>query len=512
MHYVRRTGVLVATALALAAGARARAAEPTYAELVKSHEDDIAKYTAVSPDFPPAMIARLSYADFLARHFDTDCAARMAAAEEQRAIVARNPAFEVVYPQASAEMRQIEFAIAYGLAQCTNGDDELVAALEKALVAAQDAVVAYSKLHDYRQMVIAQFNVAKVHHDLNDGEGPRWLELALATDAQYGLRDDALDNFKTLEQWRGHQPDPAVVDRYMKDFPARSVALQFGWRPVTSEIRTEQTLTKMQGGKPVVVAATLTGNGKITKDGTDFVLTVGDVRSEKTGSSFGDELASAIARIAAQTPPMTVGPRGEFKGVADLEGFAGRSGAELLAMIDRLVPADDPRRPQAKAAAESMLKTSLNKDVLDATFRLGHMIETSFWIGATLKQGVISNTKTLWHMPGTPQGFIDSTIEFEVAGFVPCAMTEVDPRCAEILIDIMPTDAAVAARQAELAKQGKGALNYWATTHLRVILDPQTLFCYAREMHASAYVSLKTAAGESTEISSNDTKSTTTYQ
>ncbi len=508
----RAARALVGAIATLGLTVAATAAEPTYADQVKELEADIAKYTAVSPDFPLAIAAHLNYSAFLARHFETDCAARMAAAEEQRQIIARNPATEVVMPQASAQLRALEFAVDFGLAQCTDNDTDLIAALNKALLAAQDAVVAYSKLHNYREMVIAQFNVAKVHHGLNDGEAPRWLELALATDAQYGYRADALENFKLLEEWRGHQPDPAVVDRYMKDFPARSVTFKFDWRPAASDTHFQQTTTKLQGGKAVVVSATLNGKGKIEKSGADFVLSLTDVQPEGTGSAAGDELARTISRITAEVPPMTVSSRGEYKGVKDLEGFAARAGAELMTLLDKRVPADDPRRPQIKASVENMLKLSLNKDVLDSTFKLGFMLETSFWIGATLKQGALSTTTSGYFMPGTPQGFIDSEFDFEVGGLVPCTATEVDANCVELLLDITPTDAAIEARRAELVKQGKGELHYWATTHARVIVDPKTLFCYARETHASAYVSLKSGTAESTEITSSDSKSATTLR
>jgi hypothetical protein len=64
---------------------------------------------------------------------------------------------------------------------------------------------------------------------------------------------------------------------------------------------------------------------------------------------------------------------------------------------------------------------------------------------------------------------------------------------------------------AELLKQGKGELTYWATTWIRVVVEPDTLRSHALEIRRHAYLALAKGAEREVEITRRVVSGTQSY-
>jgi hypothetical protein len=80
---------------------------------------------------------------------------------------------------------------------------------------------------DYQSAAIMQFNAAAALHDLGDQDGAqKALEAAIAMDRDYDFRDDAADNIRLLQHWRGEDESDARIAELMKDFPGAYCGIQ----------------------------------------------------------------------------------------------------------------------------------------------------------------------------------------------------------------------------------------------------------------------------------------------
>ena len=65
-----------------------------------------------------------------------------------------------------------------------------------------------------------QFNIAATLHALGDNDAAiTALQTIIATDREFGFRDDAQDNIRTLQHWQGGDESDAKIAELMKDFP-----------------------------------------------------------------------------------------------------------------------------------------------------------------------------------------------------------------------------------------------------------------------------------------------------
>ena len=107
-------------------------------------------------------------------------------------------------PSALAREAAIDYQIHVGRASCDSGvvlrDQELRAAVESA----RRAVDLYKDEFDAVSMVTMQFNLGVTYHELGESSAAfAALQTALEMDREYGFREDAKDNYRTILQWKG---------------------------------------------------------------------------------------------------------------------------------------------------------------------------------------------------------------------------------------------------------------------------------------------------------------------
>jgi hypothetical protein len=369
----------------------------------------------------------------------------------------------------------------------------------------------------YEPMTIMQFNVAQTFHDMgDDAQAVKELQAALDLDRTFGFKSDAEDNFRTLNEWQKKAVTDADVEAFSAPFAARTVTLGFGWAPAKVEVTGTFDNATYEGNaiRHTRFSLPLTGTIKAANDELVYELKAGEPKLDAStaGADVDKKVVALMARILGRIPVVVVSKAGELKEVRDLDAFSQQMNAEIDAAVKSAVPEKDPRYAAVKAATDQELKPFAAPDNLRGRVQQEYSLETGIWIGATLEQGAWLSLPLTLSMNGTPQGFIEHTVEAAFARRVPCAPGQAPEGCVELVLEAVPTDKAVADVTQKLQESDKGRLDYVAATRMRIVVDPATLVPYEHETLRYTYLALANKGQRAVKISSEQSVSAYKYR
>ena len=487
--------VEVAALLALTSVADAADAPPP-----QTFDEVIAALEKADPGSPEVLSDRLEYAGQLVDAVEADCQQHLDTAQSQLDTVARSPATDVVLPNGRARIADIQYRLKLARGSCGTGPAERESDLREALTAARQAVGLYRDALDYQSMAIMQFNVGVTQRMLGDHEAAvASLESAVAMDREYGFRQDAEDNSKLLAVWNGPAntaggADPVTVPTVIITAqPTRSVALKFAWvaHEATLGVKVDQ----------VVVADDSVIHGSASRFFKQRVYSSGSggwVVSCEPGQIAYDlaawpseprevhDLAYTFGAALA-SPGFQVTAQGDFKRVLDLSRVASK---QTAAMRDLILGRTQSAAGAAHlpAAAVSVTKPVFGPDEVEEHAEEDYDFETGVWIGAILEQGVWYNMSGQLILPGTRDLLLLNDVEFAYTRDVPCTSdsTRQPGSCVEIVVHATPQEKLradlVSYLNRRLTFSHKARGQYWSTTYMRIVLDPNTLTTYVYDV------------------------------
>jgi hypothetical protein len=240
-----RSWLCGASAWMLTSGALAQV--PSLADSIKPLAAALAELDKSDPDSPAALSGRLEYVDLLLRSEEGDCQQRLENAQSELDSATANPAFEVVLPAGAARQADLEYRIHAARAGCNAPDpSKRHNELHQALAAAQRSVDLYRDALDYRSTAAMEFDIAVTQRLLgNDSAAVAALRSTIDMDREYGLHDDAADNYALLAKWTG---DTSATNGGMEDFPARTVTLKFGWSICNAQVAIDASFARVVDG------------------------------------------------------------------------------------------------------------------------------------------------------------------------------------------------------------------------------------------------------------------------
>ena len=532
--FLAATAALVMRATACAP--LSSAATPEVPIKATDFEAAIARLEPHGPQSPEALNARLQYADFLSEPAADDCQQRLAAAQSQLDIVAASPAANVLLPLAPALIANGEYKIHLAHASCGN-QPPLKTELEQALAAAQRAVGLYRDALDYQSAAIMQFNVAATDYALADVPAAiPALQAAIAMDREFGFREDAEDNTRSLLRWRGSGAGDGDVAALMKDFSARTAEFKFNWSSGDADVAISAADASVIDGKIVRSQGTGTLNHHVSASPTGWTV------SNEPGNStyeMGDWPTDAkkdlewsamyfLASALLLAPTIEIGRDGNFNSVADAQSFGTSLAAKASVQLSG-IPSE---------TADATLKAAFSPDFIESSAMQNYGIETGTWIGAKLEQGVWYQMSTPLFLSALGLGhyLVNHDISFAFTRQVPCTADAPDHLCAEIVVHATPdTDdlnmaVQMVDRQLGLPDQqtpdpntvvkvvggqlrfaASQTLHYWSMTDLRLVIDPDTLRPYVCDTRQHWYAAFDGLGQGDSVIESVRTVSTSVY-
>jgi tetratricopeptide (TPR) repeat protein len=499
---------IAVTAVIVAAAACAPA--PPRVALPSDFETTIARLEAQDPGSPEALNARLQYADFLAKDTGGDCGKQLDAAQVQLDAVTRRPALPVLLPLGAARLANGAYAIRAARAVCDAS--RRTAELEQALDAARQAVGLYRDGLDYQSSAIMQFNAAAALHDLGDQDGAqKALEAAIAMDRDYGFRDDAADNIRLLQHWRGEDESDTKIAELMKDFPARTADFKFHWSSTDADVEINVDDTSMIDGKIIRSRGSVGLKRHVRADPMGWTV------SNEPGTihyELGDWPADArksqwttmyfMARALLQAPNIVVGKDGEFRSVANPQAFGTNLATEVSPQISAQVgEITSDAAPGSADAIMHDLSPAFSQEFIDSSAMQDYGLQTGTWIGAKLAQGVWYQMSTPLFLPrlGLGHYLVQYDVNFAFTHQVPCKAESPDHLCAEIVVHATPDASALKATLEEAGRQlkisDKRSLHGWSVTDLRLVVDPDTLLPYICDTRQYWYAAIDRAGSKS---------------
>jgi hypothetical protein len=366
-------------------------------------------------------------------------------------------------------------------------------------------------------MAIMQFNVAQTLHDIGDeAQAEKELQAAIELDRTFGFKSDAEENYRTLNEWQKKEITDADVSAFSAPFAPRSVTLKFGWRPAKVEANATFDNASYEGGsvRHTKFSIPMTGTIKAEQDNLVYEMKLGEPKLDASnlGSDVEKKLVSLMARILGRMPVAVVSKTGELKEVRDVDAFAKQMNAEIDKAVQQAVPESDPRHAAVKSATDEELRPLATPDNLTARIQEGYSLETSIWTDATLEQNAWVRLPLTLSMNGTPQGYIEHTVEAALARRVPCAAGMPAEGCAELVVEAVPTPKAVSDVAQKLQDGNQGRLDYAAATRMRLVVDPQTLVPYEIESLRYTYLALANKGQRAVKIASEQSLSVYKYR
>jgi hypothetical protein len=502
--------LFAATAAATAETVPAETQEPQASS--QDVQDAIAVLDKIDPRAPAALAGRLAYANFLAGSTSGDCRERLAEAQTLLEGIQANPALEVTLPDGLARAANIEYRIHLARASCGGSPPDRDAELRKALAATLRAVELYRDALDYHSMAIAQFDAGAAYRLLGDaGAAATALETAIDMDREYGFREDARDNHRLLMRWKRSDSgaaDPGAADPSAKDpqdSPSRSATLKFGWTANAADVAIQMDYSRLVAGK--LLRAHGTGfvrrhirrvyrhwvasyEPTMTADDADVKADAADVKAD--GAADLNKLAIVFTRALRQHPDIEVGDTGDLREVLDSSLVARRLSAAARALMRER---DAGGGTAARLSRHAVYATNIAfaPELVETKAAEDYSLETGAWIGARLEQGVWYKMSAALTMPGTEQLLLPHDIEFAYTRDVPCAAASTTRECVELVIHATPQEDAVrefidALTQHLRLRRGQTA-DYWSTTYLRIVTDPNTLETQASDSRRYWYLS-----------------------
>ena len=449
---------------------------------------------ADDPDIAQSLERRLAYTQSLAESDEGDCAARLNEVQRQHDLAAADPSLDILISQGRARLANIEYRLHLGRASCGAGaprKDELLAAID----AAQRGVSLYGAGYDYSSMAVMQYGVAAGWRLLGDKDkAVAALEAAIAMDTEFGLSEDAEDNSKTLQGWKGQAVDAAQTT---VSVPKRSVTLKFAWEPRDADVTLRADYLSLESGKPVhgTASTRLVRHIRADKDGwvlsseaTDRHYIFGDWQDRSATSMVRTVVAQAAEQM--WPPDLKVGSDGGFKDTVDPAGTA-------VALTDDVNKVS--RELQLEREADVDLTSAFGRSMqllaqpagIQAKGAEDYTLAISAWIDASLDQGVWYEMKAPLLLPGIAT-LVDHDIQFAYARPVPCTSDAAEANCAEILVHARPSPDDLNERLAYI-KRGlrlHQPIRYEAATDLRLVVDPARLMIHASDMRRHWYLGI----------------------
>jgi hypothetical protein len=480
-------------------------------------EAAIARLEKRDPNAPEALNARLQYADFLVNATTGDCQTRLDTAQAQLDILAARPATRILLPLGAAKLADSAYKIHSARADCDamQRTDELHKALDAARTAAHD----YRGALDYQSAAIMQFNVAAALRALNDNQAAvAALQTTIAMDREFGFQDDAGDNIRLLQHWRGEDESDARIAALMKDFPApQPAAFKFAWAQSDAKEDIAVTETNLTGGKVVQSSGAITLNRHVRPDRLHTWTVSYDPAT--ASASLGDWPASndilkpftgyLMAIALLETPPFRVDQTGEFEDVPNSMHFS----TELMANVSA---GFGTPTPDQKVLARN-LRAVLSPGYVETFAAEKYSLETATWAGAKLEQGVWYQMSAPLSLPGLGMGefLVTHNIAFSYARMVACTPDDTARSCAEIIVHATPEPDDLHKARLQISSDNHlpdfDALHYWSSTELRLVVKPGTLEPYVSDMRRSWYIAIDGAPDNKPVISSERLVTTTTY-
>jgi hypothetical protein len=494
---------LAFAAMLWAAGMPLCAADPTGVAtkdevIAKQFADALDSSNSQEPQSPDTLNTRLGFAEFLAKSEGGDCHMRLENAHNQLDI-ARASQAGIALPFALAREAAVDYQIHVGRASCDGStvsrDPELRAAVESA----RHAVSLYRDEFDAVSMVTMQFNVGVTYHELGeDTAAVAALQTAIKMDREYGFREDANDNYRTLLQWNGQPAGPDEVAVLMKDFPQRSTSLSFGWfdskADLTLTLEYEQLSEggrlSMHGMKAAERRVQSRANGwtvSFEPRGTHY-----EIRNWPNDESLAQGIVVSLTRMALQFHDFDLARAGNFAQSIAAHKFESSMSSDVKAVTGFLAQNNASSRFAKQIRKESdKYGNSKNGYSVEALVAETYNIETGTWIGASLDQGVWYDMSVPLSLPLAPGLFVTHQIEFAFTRQVPCMADSTDEACIEIVVRATP-DPEVLRRLlsnvAEKLRLGlKEALQSSSATYMRLVIEPNTLQFYESDMRRYAY-------------------------
>ncbi len=507
--------VLVLVPLAPAVCDAAMAATP--AVRTADFEAAIARLDQMDPQAPQALNTHLQYADFLANATDGDCRARLDTAQAQLDVVAARPATRILLPLGQARLDGGAYKIHAARAECDAQarDSELNKALDAARAAANDYRIGL----DYQSAAIMQFNVAATLRALGDDQAALTaLETAIAMDRTYGFRDDAEDNIRLRQHWRGEDESDAKIAELMRDFPARTTTLTFGWRESDARQDIAATETNLTEGRVVESTGDITlerhvrpdrlHGWAVSYDPATANVNLGDWPGD--GGTLKPFTGYLLALALLETPQFRVDQTGNFDDLRDATHFSTALSASVTAGFGTPTP-------DQKVLARN-LKTVLSPDYIATNTAEKYSLETATWAGATLELGVWYQMTAPLFLPGLGMGefLVTHKIAFSYARAVACTPDDAALGCAEIIVHATPDPDDLQKTRVEISSDNHlpdfDALRYWASTDLCLVVRPGTLAPILSDMRKSWYIAVNGSPKYQSVIASERIVTTTRYQ
>jgi tetratricopeptide (TPR) repeat protein len=490
------------------------------------YEAAIARLEKSDPLAPEALNARLQYADFLADDTTGDCHARLDGARAQLDAVAARPAAGVLLPLGPAKLASIAYKIHMGRADCAamQRTDEL----NKALDATRTAAHLYRAGLDYASAAVMQFNVAATLHALNDNQAAiAALQAVIAMDREFGFRDDAQDNIKLLQHWRGEDESDAKITELMQDFPAaRTAELKFAWTRSDARMDIAATETNLTAGQVVQSHGMIALPRHVRQDPHGWAVSYDT--TAKASLDLGQWPANPdiyfkrftgymLAIALLETPNYKVTGTGDFDAVTDPDNFSKAMSAEVSAAFGAAMADQGDNDGISKALAQN-LKTVVQPGYLDTNTGQTYSLQTATWASAKLEQGTWYQMTAPLLLPGLGMGqyfLVTHTIAFSYARPVPCTAQDTDKACAEIVVHATPDPADMAKAHVQMSSAFHmpdfEALHYWSSINMRLVVRPGTLEPVLSDMRKSWYVAVEGPVKRDPVISSERVVTTTTY-
>jgi len=472
----------------------------------------IQRLDAQDPKAPQALEMHLRYASFLATSEAGDCAPRLQAAQAQLDSVRANPALAVVLLAGSAREADVSYLIHLARSSCGPAP-EREQELRAALAAAQRSGELYRDVFDYVSMATMQFNAALAYESLGEvTQALAALNGVLATDREYGFRDDAAENTQLLLRWRHLDSSPEQVEAQMRDFPARSTSLRFAWPAGESELKLDSDYVRLIGERAVRAHGERSVVRRVQKRAFHWVVSY---RSNSSRYSL-DELPPlpgveagfmrSLAGMLLQFHDIDLIDHGREDGAPDFRETLNR--VSFVKRVhregDSLLQALHSSGTHAAALALSLdaaLKSALPGALFEAQAALDFNLEAGAWPGATLEQGIWYEMEMPLPLPYAPLLLVNHKIEFAFTRQVPCTGDAPATSCVEIVMRAVPDEADMqkmlteTQRSAHLARAQE--LKSAATTTIRLVTDPDTLIPYLRDIRRQGYISADGTANDS---------------
>ena len=512
------------------AASTARAATPQTTSKTASAADfeaAIARLEQRDPQDPQALNARLQYAGFLTDSTTGDCHARLDAAQAQLDVVVARHAALVLLPLGPAQLQGGAYNIHAARANCdsANRTEEL----NKALDAARGAARAYRDGLDYQSAAVMQFNIAATLHALGDSDAAiTALQTTIATDREFGFRDDAQDNIRTLQHWQGDDESDAKIAELMQDFPAspRTAEFKFAWAESDSLMDISAFETNLTGGDIVQSTGQIALQRTVRHDRLGWaVLYDASAKAQLDLGRWPADPDILLQRFSAyllilailETPDYSVNLTGDFNAVKNPDKFSAALSAEVAGAFGAAVPVENASAGTSKALAQD-LRTVLKPGFVQAITAQKHALETATWTGAKLEQGAWYRMQAPLLLPGLALGqyfLVTHDIAFSYARQVACTHDDTAKSCAEIVIHATPEPKDMARAHVEMSSlfhmPDFDALHYWSSINMRLVVKPGTLEPIVSDMRKSWYVSVDSGPKTDPVVSSERVVTTMSY-